>query len=73
MPVEELFDVVDQHDCVVDTRPRSDVHRDALMHRAAHVLVYDAEGRLYLQRRAFTKECSPRLLGHFGRGPCVGR
>ncbi len=58
---EEWFDVVDAPDRVVDRQPRSVVHARGLRHRAAHVLVFDALGRLYLQRRALSKECSPGL------------
>lgn len=56
---EEWFDVVDAADQVVDRQPRSVVHARGLRHRAAHVLVFDTAGRLYLQRRALSKECSP--------------
>lgn len=56
---EEWFDVVDAADRVVDRQPRRVVHARGLRHRAAHVLVFDDVGRLYVQRRALTKECSP--------------
>jgi isopentenyldiphosphate isomerase len=70
---DEIFDVVDEADCVIATAAREDVHRQGLRHRSAHILVYDADGRLYLQRRSFTKECSPGLwdtsaAGHLGAG-----
>jgi len=69
----ELFDVVDEFDRVVATASRAVVHRDGLRHRSAHILVYDSAGRLYLQRRAFSKECSPgcwdtSAAGHVGAG-----
>lgn len=69
----ELFDVVDEFDRVIATASRAVVHRDGLRHRAAHILVYDTAGRLYLQRRAFTKDCSPgcwdtSAAGHVGAG-----
>jgi isopentenyl-diphosphate Delta-isomerase len=71
--VEELFDVVDESDRVIASRPRSEVHREGLRHRAAHVLVFDHAGRLYVQRRALTKECSPgcwdtSAAGHVSSG-----
>lgn len=58
---EELFDVVDGADRVVGRAARADVHARGLRHRATHVLVYDPRGRLYVQRRALDKECSPGL------------
>jgi len=73
MNEEELFDVVDEFDRPVAIATRAVVHRDGLRHRAAHVLVYDTSNRLYLQRRSFTKECSPgcwdtSAAGHLAAG-----
>lgn len=71
--MSELFDVVDEDDRVIATRSRGDVHRDGLRHRAAHVLVFDPAGRLFVQRRAMTKDCSPgcwdtSAAGHVAAG-----
>lgn len=73
MASDELFDVVDEADRVIATATRADVHRRGLRHRSAHILVFDADGRLYLQRRSFSKECSPGLwdtsaAGHLSAG-----
>ena len=73
MSDDERFDVVDEFDRVIATATRAVVHRDGLRHRAAHILVYDTRGRIYLQRRAFSKECSPgcwdsSAAGHLGAG-----
>ncbi len=70
---EEYFDVVDDADVVVDRRPRSEVHRLKLNHRAVHVLVYNQRGELFLQQRSFAKDCSPGLWdssasGHVSSG-----
>ena len=59
--MEETFEVVDAADRVVGQAPRSEVHARGLRHRAAHVLVFDRAGRLYLQRRALGKDCQPGL------------
>lgn len=58
---EEFFDVVDGQDAVVGRRPRSEVHRLRLNHRAVHVLVYNTRGELFLQQRSLAKDCSPGL------------
>lgn len=58
---EEYFDVVDERDEVIGRRPRSEVHRLGLNHRAVHVLVYNARGELFLQQRSLAKDCSPGL------------
>jgi 16S rRNA (adenine1518-N6/adenine1519-N6)-dimethyltransferase len=56
---EEIFDIVNDHDEVIDRLPRSVVHRDGHQHRAVHVLVFDARGRIFLQKRAMTKDTFP--------------
>ncbi|HEY5998757.1 MAG TPA: 50S ribosomal protein L11 methyltransferase [bacterium] len=59
-PAEEIFEVVDEEGCVVGRAPRSACHRDpALLHRVSHVIVVDAAGRIYLQRRPLTKDIQP--------------
>lgn len=56
---EELFDVVNDQDEVVGQRRRSEVHRLGLKHRAVHVLVFNAHGDVFLQKRSMTKDCFP--------------
>ncbi|MGQ0657747.1 MAG: NUDIX hydrolase [Chromatiales bacterium] len=69
---EEVFAVVNDRDEVIDYRPRSEVHRLHLRHRATHVLVFNSRGDLLLQKRSPRKECSPGLwdssaAGHVDR------
>lgn len=69
----EILDVVDENDHVIGNAVRSDVHRLALRHRAAHVLVFDDSGHLLLQRRALHKDVNPGLwdtsaAGHVEQG-----
>lgn len=70
---DEILDAVDEDDRVIGRMSRRDVHRFGLRHRASHVLVFDAQGRLFLQRRSAHKECSPGLwdssaAGHLESG-----
>jgi isopentenyldiphosphate isomerase len=58
---EEIFDVVNECDEVIGHRPRSEVHRLGLMHRAVHVLVFNAAGQVFLQKRSMTKDRQPGL------------
>lgn len=58
---EEIFDVVNDHDEVVGQKPRSEVHRLGLMHRATHVLVYNQRGQVFLQKRSMKKDRQPGL------------
>jgi len=70
---EELFDVVDQQDRVVSQAPRSVVHANHWLHRAAHIFVFNSRGELLVHRRTATKDECPRMYtssasGHLGAG-----
>lgn len=72
-PRVEMLDIVDAHNRVIGCAPRREVHRLGLRHRAVHMLIQDAEGRIYLQRRAPHKDVDPDLwdtsaAGHVDRG-----
>jgi isopentenyldiphosphate isomerase len=56
---EEIFDVVNERDEIIDRQSRSEVHRRGLKHRAVHVLVFNAGGQLFLQKRSLKKDCFP--------------
>ena len=58
---EEIFDVVNERDEVIGQQPRSEVHRLGLMHRAVHVLVFNAAGQVFLQKRSMKKDRQPGL------------
>lgn len=69
----DLLDVVDAHDRVIGVATRAQVHADHLYHRAVHIVVHDAAGRIYVQRRSELKDCAPGLwdtsaAGHVGHG-----
>jgi isopentenyl-diphosphate Delta-isomerase len=70
---EEWFDVVNARDEVTGRALRREVHARGLWHRAVHVLVFDATGRVFLQKRSMTKDLSPGLWdsscsGHLDAG-----
>lgn len=56
---EEIFDVVNERDEVIGRLPRAQVHREALRHRAVHVLVFNARGDVFLQKRSRSKDRFP--------------
>src|ERR1051326_5366986 len=58
---EEIFDVVNERDEVVDRKPRSEVHRLGLKHRATHVLVFNSRSEVFLQKRSMKKDRQPGL------------
>jgi isopentenyldiphosphate isomerase len=56
----EYFDVVDDQGQVIGRALRSECHGNpVLVHRVAHVLVFNSRGELYLQKRAATKDIQP--------------
>ena len=71
--VDEWFDVVDEHDQVIDRQRRGDVHRRRLRHRAVHIFVRRADGRLLIHKRTESKEEFPGVwtssaCGHVSSG-----
>ena len=58
---DEIFDVVDSEDIVIGKASRLQVHNNDLMHRSAHILVFNSTGSLFLQKRAMIKDESPGL------------
>jgi 16S rRNA (adenine1518-N6/adenine1519-N6)-dimethyltransferase len=69
----EIFDVVDENDHVIAQRPRGEVHREKLRHRAVHIFVFNKRGELFLQRRSRWKDMHPRdwdssAAGHVNTG-----
>lgn len=71
--LDELFDVVDEHDRVTGSLPRREVHRRKLRHRAVHLLVVNAAGKVFLHKRSRTKDLFPGFwdssaAGHVGAG-----
>ena len=58
---EEIFDVVNERDEVIGRQSRGEVHRLGLMHRAVHILVSNAAGKVFLQKRSMKKDRQPGL------------
>lgn len=70
---DELLDVVDADDRVTGVARRGDIHARGLMHRSAHILVFDPQGRVFVQRRSLAKDEQPGLwdtsaAGHVDSG-----
>jgi len=53
---EEIFDIVNERDEVIGQAPRREVHARGLWHRAVHVLVFNARGEVFLQKRSMLKD-----------------
>jgi isopentenyldiphosphate isomerase len=56
---DELLDVVNDNDEVVGVRRREDIHAEGLMHRAVHILLFNSQGELFLQKRSLSKDEQP--------------
>ncbi len=72
--MEELFDLVDDRDRVIGRAGRGECHGNpALIHRTVHVLIFNTQGDLYLQKRSPDKDVQPdrwdtSVGGHLGLG-----
>jgi 16S rRNA (adenine1518-N6/adenine1519-N6)-dimethyltransferase len=69
----ERFDVVDEDDRVLRSEFRDVIHVNNLRHRAVHMLLFNAAGDLYLQKRSIWKDRNPGLwdssaAGHVDSG-----
>jgi len=72
-PLAERFDVVDENDRVVDSRPGRECLKEGLLHRAIAVFLFDQDGRVYLQKRAELMAWYPghwtvSVMGHVSSG-----
>ena len=56
---QELLDVVDENDCVIEVKTRGEIHAKGLMHRAVHILLFNSQGELFLQKRSMSKDEQP--------------
>lgn len=71
---EESLEIVNEKGEVVGIARRSEIHGNpSMMHRVVHVLVFDEEGRLLLQKRSLDKDVAPgrwdtSVGGHVGVG-----
>jgi len=56
----ELLEVVDKDGTVIGLAERSELHHNpSLIHRVVHVLIFNKEGDLLLQKRSFKKDIEP--------------
>lgn len=74
MKYQEVFDIVDQNDIVIGQRSRRECHGNPVfIHRVSHVLLFNSEGQLLLQKRSLTKDVQPgrwdtSVGGHLDQG-----
>jgi len=59
---EEWVDIVDENNNVIDAVPRSVMRQQRLLHRATYIVIRNALGLLYIQKRTATKDYCPSML-----------
>ncbi len=57
----EYLAVVDENDQIIDRRPRAEIHALSLKHRAVHILLFDDQDRLFMQKRSMLKDTNQGL------------
>ena len=55
----EIYDVVDKNDQVIGKATRREIHKKKLMHRSVHILVFNSNNQIFLQKRSNTKDENP--------------
>jgi len=56
----EFLDIVDSEGNTTGIASREDVHRNKLLHKVVHLLVFNSSGELLLQKRSRSKEIEPK-------------
>jgi len=69
----EYLSVVDKNDQVINSLARSEIHALGLRHRAVHILIFNDQGQLFLQKRSMQKDLNKGLwdtsaAGHVDEG-----
>ncbi len=57
----EYLSVVDENDQVINTLARPKIHALGLIHRAVHILVFNDQNQLFLQKRSMKKDLNKGL------------
>ncbi len=55
----EILDIVDKDDNKIGRATRSHVHSSKLWHRGIHIILFDSQGRILIQKRSPTKDKFP--------------
>jgi isopentenyldiphosphate isomerase len=55
----EILDVIDEEDNVIGQMAHADINTKLLPHRIVHVLIFNKEGKMLLQKRSATKSFCP--------------
>lgn len=58
-PAEEIVQIVDEHDQEIGAMARGLMREQRLIHRACYILVFNAAGELFVQKRTMSKDIYP--------------
>jgi 8-oxo-dGTP pyrophosphatase MutT (NUDIX family) len=58
-PADEIVQIVDRENRPIDTLPRAIMRQQGLIHRASYILVFNATGQIYIQKRTLSKDIYP--------------
>lgn len=69
----EWLDIVDDNDIVIGRAPRDQIHAENHFHRSSHIVLFNAQGEVFVQLRSMSKDNSPGLwdtsaAGHVDSG-----
>ena len=69
----EIFDIVNDSDKVIGSASRYEVHKRGLKHRSVHLLIFNKQGSVLLQKRSMEKDTFPgtwdsSVSGHVDSG-----
>ena len=69
----EIFDIVDDSDELMVSASRNEVHKICLNHRSVHLLIFNKQGSVLLQKRSMEKDTFPgtwdsSVSGHVDSG-----
>jgi isopentenyl-diphosphate delta-isomerase type 1 len=64
----EILEVVDAQDRVIGHATRGEIHRRGLLHRSAHIFVFNEAGEVFVQRRSSNKDKFPGKLDSSAAG-----
>lgn len=59
IPADEAIEIVDLQDRPLGVLPLAEAHRQKLPHRSVLILVFDAQNRIYIQKRSSRKALYP--------------
>lgn len=70
---EEIVDIVNEQDEVIGSAPRRGIHKTNAKHRAAHIFLFNNEGKIWLEKRSSNCDiwagyCNSSAAGHVSSG-----